>query len=130
MDGNPFQYCCLGSNLIAIGNKYDTDKHFVSGVIKIQKKEEHLLTHNEARVCARLLKHPVASAVAANHEEEEEDSAAVTNTAGPSSFKERMEEQKRKQKAAEEGKSKYVNCDFILGSASELERYGALAVLL
>ena len=58
-------YCKLGNSHIAVGNKHDTNQHFISGVIKIQNEAEKTMTEDEKSACKLLLKVGATTASAA-----------------------------------------------------------------
>lgn len=90
---------------------------FQSGVIKIQRGQASELTMEEKLACKRLKVDPVVE----NEEQEEETFAArlakVRATATKRSHSQMMSG----------GQDEYVNCDFVVGSAAEVERQWSIA---
>lgn len=113
-EGDDFEFCTLKKKKLDLATNYDTDKAFVRGVIKIQKKMEDEMTEEEVEACEVLLKQDV-------------EGGSSGNDASPSekSFEDVMFEKKRSYTKA--FSSKYVDCRFILGSGAEVERVWSMA---
>ena len=98
----------LGIGYIGSDSEKQTDPDFVNGVVKIQRGEEGALTPAEKRACKSL-----------------ETTSPEDDADGPLSLEEKMKKKHRKRKAGllDNGrKSRYLNVDYICGSAAEVER--------
>lgn len=109
--GELFENCHLDLDYIKPNNGLTTNSNFVTGVMKIQEGVlvEQTMTTAEKNACKCLLKEG-----AGDEEESDEES---DNDCMERAFK-RM---KRQELARAVGESKYINCDFILGSAAVVE---------
>ena len=102
--------CSLGTKYIAEDANILRDPDFESGVCKIQNGMTDLMTDEEKTACGKLL---------LGGEEDSSDS----DREGEVSYEERL----RKRKRQRDNPSGYMNCDFILGSAAEVERLWSVA---
>lgn len=119
-------YCCEWKGAHSkLGNKHETDKHFCSGLYKIQTGKENTLTTNEKTACLWLLKvhHPA-------YQVDEEDDALVqdvTPTATETddeafNFSDLLKSSAKNAASEKETKeSEYVNTDHLLASAAIVE---------
>ena len=107
--------CFIGQKYIIANNGLSTDHYFETGVAKIQKGImcEETMNLFETRACQVLLK--------SNNDEEDvlEDSDSNDDDID---FIKAVKANERKRKREEMGKSQYINCDFIMGSAACVER--------
>ena len=109
------KHCTLGEKWISHSSRKITHKDFNNGVIKIQLGKSNTLTQNEKNAVQKLLKHGVQPVQEMSDDEEGNSIVAIFN-------------KKRRIELSEVGE--YVNCDFILGSAAEVERVWSRAELI
>lgn len=112
--GNRFYGCTLGSTYIGSESGKLVSKHFHNGVIKIQRGNVADLTPDERHAVESLL---VAEQEDSDNDEEDEEDDIL------SQFNKRQ-----KMETALVGQ--YMNCDFVLGSAAEVERVWSHAELI
>jgi len=104
-EGAKFYKSKLGQKYISPNANIVTDKHFEAGVVKIQRGQSHNLSLIEKNAVATLLKPSLATVVV---EEETQENSFLQRYA-----------KKAKTSCTDD---EYINCDFILGSAAEVER--------
>ena len=110
-DRNSVMYRCpLGKIYISEDAELLRDPLFESGVCKIQNGTTELMTAGEKEACESLLVIDDGNSSGSDREEEIE-----------------YEERLRRRKRQRENPSGYRNCDFILGSAAEVERLWSIA---
>ena len=110
-DRNSVMYRCpLGKIYISEDAELLRDPLFESGVCKIQNGTTELMTAGEKEACESLLVIDDGNSSGSDREEEIE-----------------YEERLRRRKRQRENPSGYRNCDFILGSAAEIERLWSIA---
>ncbi len=119
-----FYECSLGRSYFSLENK-----PFESGVIKIQKKLEHMMTEAEKEACSKLRVVEVANEVVegGNSDEEGRELSLVDIEAKRIKLDEERERMRGRGQTEQESQIKYINCDFILCSAAEVERLWSLA---
>lgn len=110
--GTKFSKCNLVLKYLKPDNGLNTKPYFITGVAKIQKgvKFEQTMTLAEKNACKSLLK------TGADAEEQSSDDEEEAVSLEQSYKKARMEEYDKVM-----GESKYINCNFILGSAAVVE---------
>ena len=62
--GDDFRHCKLNPNKFQVGNIYDSDDDFISGVIKLQREQDSELTRDEEIACKGFLAPRKTAAVA------------------------------------------------------------------
>lgn len=115
MNSSKLYTCKLQSNKINTDNGLSTDPNFERGVAKIQQGVvyENQMTIEEKNACKILLKHCESMSDDEVESEDEDLEEDIT----------RAIEIQEKRKAKEiEGQSKYINCDFVMGSAAIVEQ--------
>lgn len=107
-----FENSRLDPTKISLAGNCDSDKPFVSGVIKIIDGKEANMSEEERSSCECLLK-------------DEEDGSgtndAVEEDGGNDLIMDVLNERKRRREAMAAPKSRYRNASFVTGSASEVE---------
>jgi len=103
--GTKFYKCKLGKKYIAADSRIVSNKNFESAVIKIQRDQTELMTAAEKSASVSLRK---PCTTQSSQVQEQSDS----------SFLERY----TKKSKLNSNEDPYINCDFILGSAAEVER--------
>ena len=110
-DQNFVMHCCpSGKNYISDDAEFLHDPLFESGVCKIQNGTTELMTVGEKEACKSLLVNDDGNSSGSDQEEEID-----------------YEERLRQRKQQRENPLGYMNCDFILGSAAEVERLWSIA---
>lgn len=119
-DRNAILYKCrLGDNYIHPTANICPDPHFESAVVKIQQGRIEDLTQDEVTAAARLRVGWEAEAPAAE--------AAEPQSPEAKTMAQKIAKVAKKRLQASGGAGGYINCDFILGSAAEVERLWSLA---
>ena len=133
--GHIFYRCELKNEHSKLGNKHETDKHFTSGVIKIQNKLYGSLTVCEKSACKIILKknHPqwqeesnvtLLKGNESTNDDDKEVTLASLCQAVPKYGMDDVLNRKLKEEEEEEernAESEYVNCNHILASAAVCE---------
>ena len=120
--------CKLNKIWIGADSQKLAAKHFHNKVIKIQDEKVHTLTTEETAAVEPLLADHVNALVEEASDEDDEDDGPASQAESQESF---MESFNKRQKVEKQGANKgYVNCDFILGSAAEIERVWSTAELI
>lgn len=120
--------CHLGGEYIGKDSNKVVNKDFHNGVIKIQDGDASKMTHGEAAAVASLRKDAGKVAVAASRAATTVDARTSTTHAHGAlqiAYNERID--KKRKERADEQYGDYRNCDFILGSAAEIERVWSAA---
>jgi hypothetical protein len=110
--GHPLHKCRLGTSKIAPNAAIVANPDFKQAVCKIQLKQFAAMTDSE-KAAAAPLRRPQAQV------------AAESPGTGALSFQERLA--KRLKTEEQDPRDEYINCDFILGSAAEVERLWSIA---
>ena len=110
--------CYLGENYIKAHNGLSSDPHFETGVARIQKgiAHEELMTPLESLACRVLLKD------SNQIEEISEDNDSDQYSEVEYDFSKAVVANDKKKVREENGKSQYIDCSFIMGSAACVER--------
>lgn len=107
------------------------DAKFENAVCRVQCHQESLLTAAEKTTLRKVLKRSIIARQTAGADVDTDDTAdddSAQNTPGSPGLKAQVEEAERKRAAdTVQGSSEYVNLDFVLGSAAEVERLWSLA---
>ncbi len=106
--GSRLYQCGLGLEYIASDSGIVSSPAFEAGVVKIQSGNENEPNRQEKLAVSCLLRHQSTVCI-------DDNTAKIDDTTMP------MEQQLRKKRKVEEG-STYIDCRFILGSVSEIER--------
>lgn len=107
---SPLYQCNLKEKWISINARISPDPKFESGVCKIQRGETSRLTDAEKLACSKLLLH--------------EEPAEIPVANNQMSLSDMIQERKKRRI---EKAPRYRNCDFILGSAAEVERLWSIS---
>eukprot|EP00171_Calliarthron_tuberculosum_P009475 IDg9475t1 len=100
--------CKLGTSHISQTADIVKDKAFLSGVIKIQRKECDTLSDSERLACRKLLSEAAVQSNTENDDDSGDDDIITEIT------------KERENKV--DGSGSYINADFVLGSVAEVER--------
>jgi hypothetical protein len=101
-------------------------RDFLSGVIKIQRGHASELTLEEKNACKRLKEAPPVNGVAVDESEEEEEETFAARLAKVKESAAGTNKRSHNQMMSG-GQDEYVNCDFVVGSAAEVERQWSIA---
>lgn len=131
--GSPLHGCALGSDYIRIGAPKRDDVKFHSGVIKIQTDKVIIMTEAERQACL-ILREDFGNDDTDDDDNEEDDGEEEEDDDDDEVEDEEedftlLAEVKRK-KLRRDPSSEYINCDFIPGSAVEVERLWSHAELI
>ena len=116
--GSRYYSCELKRIKISNPNGLSTHPHFESGVCKIQQGVPHeiFLTREEVIACNSLLKTYIDEIPRPGIENDEASNGSEDDISTL------IEKQEKRKYQEVEGKSKYINCGFIMGSAAIVER--------
>ncbi|CAB9515777.1 Inherit from NOG: AvrBs3 and PthA family of transcription activator-like effector proteins [Seminavis robusta] len=125
---HPLYECTFERNRTMLHGPLATHVDFESAVVKVQKGEEATLLYGEKAAIKSALKTAVAlRGFGTEVDTDDEVEEATTTTGSPGLYKQALKAEAKRMAHREGPTSKYINLDFVLGSAAEVERLWSLA---